>query len=788
MHLTAAAVAALSLALVAPAATAAPPQPAPLPTPEFTDVEVHDPSHVEADGEHWVFGSHLAAASTEDFMTWEQEANHVTAENPLFGDVTVELAETFAWAESDTLWAPDVIQLADGRYYMYYNACRGDSPRSAMGVAVSDDVGGPYRDLGIILRSGHRDGEGMSADGTPYDGSIHPNAVDPDVFYDHEGDLWMTYGSYSGGIFSLELDPETGMPLPDQGYGTHLTGGNHSRIEGASIMPDAESGDYFMFLSFGGLDSDGGYNMRVARADSPAGPYYDAEGNDMREVRSDPDLPIFDDASIEPYGTKLMGSYLFQREVGDPGSGIGDGYVSPGHNTTYVDPETGEMLLIFHSRFPGQGERHNVRANRMHFNSAGWPVVAPYRYAGAGLEHVRRGDAVGRYRLIDHGKAITADVARAEDLRLNQNGTVSGAVTGRWQVYNKDRAKLTLDGEVYDGRFSREWDPTAQAWVQAFSVQSAAGVSLWGSALAPMSDAEIVAAVSADLAGGDYLGDTSAVVADLQLPTEGTHGSNIAWESSDPSVVTAEGAVTRPAPGDDDGAATLTATVASGGLTERVEFDVTVLAKVEQGLAAHYSFDGSLEEAESRTAEGTVTGHRIDTTGGQVSYTGGVDGQAAVLDGASGIRLPDGVLSGKEYSVSLWLNPEQFTPYTTAFFGARDENNWISLVPQGHSGVGGNTLLWSGATTYYDGDAGSRIPAGQWSHMAFTVDHGDVAVYLDGELVHAGSGFPDVLTTADGVFGVGVNWWDTPFAGAVDDLRLYTGALDAADVAALAKR
>jgi arabinan endo-1,5-alpha-L-arabinosidase len=96
-----------------------------------------------------------------------------------------------------------VIQLADGRFYMYYNACKGDSPRSALGVAVADRVEGPYEDLGILLKSGHRAGEGPSEDGTTYDARVHPNAVDPDVFFDNEGKLWMLYGSYSGGIFIL---------------------------------------------------------------------------------------------------------------------------------------------------------------------------------------------------------------------------------------------------------------------------------------------------------------------------------------------------------------------------------------------------------------------------------------------------------------------------------------------------------------------------------------------------------------------------------------------------------
>ena len=91
----------------------------------------------------------------------------------------------------------DVIQLADGKFYMYYNACKG-IPRSAMGVAVADQIEGPYKDTGIILKSGMW-GE-ISEDGTVYDATKHPNVVDPDVFFDKNGKLWMVYGSYSGGI------------------------------------------------------------------------------------------------------------------------------------------------------------------------------------------------------------------------------------------------------------------------------------------------------------------------------------------------------------------------------------------------------------------------------------------------------------------------------------------------------------------------------------------------------------------------------------------------------------
>lgn len=750
------------------------------PPPTFTDASVHDPSLVMADGEYWVFGSHLAAARSDDLMSWERVANEVNDDNPLFEDVISELRETFEWAQTDTLWAADVIQLGDGRFYMYYNACKGDSPRSALGVAMADSVDGPYEDLGIMLRSGMWDEP--SEDGTIYDAQVHPNTVDPDAFFDAEGNLWMVYGSYSGGIFILEMDPETGSPLPDQGYGKHLMGGNHSRIEAPNIMYNPETEYYYLFTTFGGLTADGGYNMRVARSTSPDGPYVDAEGNEMSQVRSDPSLPLFDDASIEPFGVKLMGNHLFPRHVGDPGTGTGVGYVSPGHNTTHYDPESGQQFLIFHSRFPGRGEQHEIRVHQMYNNAEDWPVVAPYRYAGETAGTVRgRPEVVGEYAFIDHGKAISADVTTATSIRLNWDGSVTGAVEGTWQRRGRNRALLTVDGAEYSGVFSRQWEPGSATWVMTFTATSAQGESLWGSQVAPMTDQEVVDVVLADLT----LGDTSAVIADLSLPTTGTHGATIAWSSSDPSVVSDTGEVVRPQAGSGDAAATLTAIVTQGEVSATATFTVVVTEQVEGGLVASYSFEGDLSEDAGGLADGTVTGSRIDSTGGNIGYVPGVDGQAVVLDGTSGVRLPDGLISGSTYTVSLWLRPDELTPFTTAFFGARDPNSWVSMVPRGHDGVNGDTMVWSGAA-WYDAGTGAQMPVGQWTHLALTVDAGAVNVYVDGVRQFNGAGFPDVFTTTTGAFALGVNWWDTPFAGAVDELRVYSEALPEDELAGLA--
>lgn len=747
----------------------------------FKNASVHDPSVVKAGDTWYVFGSHLAAAKSTDLMNWQQVSDGVSASNPLFlngaANVFTELSETFAWAQSNTLWAADVRQLADGKFYMYYNACKGDSPRSALGIAVADRIEGPYVDKGIILRSGMW-GQ-TSHDGTVYDALKHPNAVDPHVFSDNAGRLWMIYGSYSGGIFIMQMNPSNGMPLPGQGYGKRLIGGNHSRIEGAFVMYSPATSYYYLFSSFGGLDANGGYNMRVARSLNPNGPYLDAQGNAMANVRSDPAKPLFDDASIAPYGVKLMGNYLFERKLGEAGTGIGTGYVSPGHNSAYYDTATGKHFLVFHARFPERGEQHEIRVHQMFMNADGWPVVAPYRYAKENLSLVRREFVIGDYLFVNHGKDISAAVKKSQPITLNINGSVSGAVTGSWLLTGTNRVELRLAGSPspYKGVFLSQWDETSKTYVMTLSALSHEGVAVFGSRLVPRTDAQVVNAIYAELS----LGNTSAVSANLNLPTSGARGATIAWTSSHPAIVSNTGVVT---PATSDVTVTLTARISKGTASAVKSFAVTV--RKAGGLLAHYPFDGNLLDASGASAPGTVVGNRLDVAGGSIGYEAGAKGNAAVFNGASGIRLPNGLITTNSYTVALWLKPAQLTPFTTTFFGARTADSWISLLPMGHDFVNGASMLWSG-TAWYDAGLGMNLPVGRWSHLAFTVRNGAVNVYVDGVRRFSGSNFPNVFTTTSGVFALGVNWWDTPYRGSMDDLRIYGSALGDADVAALAR-
>src|SRR5699024_10462526 len=149
------------------------------------------------------------------------------------------------------------------------------------------------------------------------------------------------------------------------------------------------------------------------------------------------------------------------------------------------------------------------------------------------------------------------------------------------------------------------------------------------------------------------------------------------------------------------------------------------LPSEDGGIVAYYPFDGNLENAINQGDEGIITGDRLDLTDGSISFEDGKKEQAAFFDGASGIRLPEGLIKSNQYSVSLWLHPNELTNFTTTFFGAASQESWISLVPKGHEEVDHQSMLWSGED-WYDAGLDTSLPLNEWTHVAFTIDEGTI--------------------------------------------------------------
>lgn len=761
----------------------------------LNDMAVHDPSIVRADdGTYYVFGSHLAAAKSTDLMTWARVSDEVNDANPLFNTYATEVAEGIEWTGGHVgSWAADVIQLNDGKYYFYYNHCTSptsglcDAPRSYLGVAVADTIEGPYEDLGIFLRSGMTPEEieaGFGPEGVAsFDAAVMPNAIDPNTFYDKNGKLWMVYGSYSGGIFILEMDEVTAKPLPGQGYGTHLVGGNHSAIEGTWITYNPVSDYYYMFNSFGGYEAADGYNIRISRSRTPDGPYLDAEGRDMAGARGNWD-------SISPYGVKMMGGFEFVQGLGEDIPGRG--YLAPGHNSAYYDAATGKHLLVTHTRFPNRGQEHSVRVHEMFVNAEGWLVASPHRYVPiSGTNVVDADDLVGTYKFINHQKDINRAAHESVYINLTANRTITGEVTGYYRLHDADPARITVYlagiAEPFEGVMAWQWDEMAGKLVPTFTALHELGISIWGTQIDDKTTADVLSDVADALTVVPTIKDGS-----VDLPARGTRATEIVWTSSNTSVIRTDGTVIRPNVGDGNQLVTLTATMTLDGEVTTKSFDVMVPQRQTFNRIAHFGFENNLMESLGNFAAATATGDRIWTEG-TVGYAAGQQGQAVQLNGASGVLLPEGLISNYEYTVSFWANPTVINGFTTAFFGAVNEQidevsgnpfstNWISYLPQSWDG---NTMLWSGSEAWFDGSAGERIPENTWSHMAFSVNKGLVSVYINGVQKFSGGNLTDFFSANQGKFALGVNYWDLPYNGLIDELKVYEASLSASEVKAL---
>ena len=437
--------------------------------PKYKSVSVHDPSVIRVeDGTFYIFGSHMAAAKSQDLINWTSISKDAQAGCTLVEDVQNQMKEALSWAKTNTFWAPDVQQLPDGRFAMYYCTCEGSSPLSALGLAIAEAPEGPYVNQGVFLKSG------MSG----YNANYYPNVVDPCTFFDKDGRMWMVYGSYSGGIFILQMDTETGFPLEGQNYGTKLLGKNHARIEGPYILYSPETDYYYLFLSFGGLDSYGGYNIRVCRSKNPDGPYEDSLGQEMIKCGG-ANGTFFHDVDYEPYGVKLMGGYKFDAVESDTNKMV-QAFRSPGHNSAYFEEETGRYFLIFHTRFANSGESFSVRVHQMFMNEEGWPVVAPLRYTGEGKEAPALANRPGAYKVLFHEHDINTVEHVSERAALHADGTVDGACQGTWECAGENTVRLTLNGERYTGVFTRCYDGAQGAWVSCFTALSEKGEAVWG--------------------------------------------------------------------------------------------------------------------------------------------------------------------------------------------------------------------------------------------------------------------------------------------------------------------
>ena len=635
---------------------------------------------------YYIYGSHLGRAKTyatgnyqiwHTFKTGEENAG---TSNSLFADVNGKLVnfedaytthvikkvknykgeevtfdnfDVHGWQfKGNTVkgmqWAPDVIYNKTMKKWCMYMSLNGDHWCSSIVCFTSDDLEGPWAYQGPVVFSGFQGTFAHNAYAAAGDwkhtdlavatgetslparyqtgdswGSFWPNCIDPCVFYDDDDNLWMSYGSWSGGIFMIMLDKTNGLRdytytfpyevngktttpsaasancTSDPYFGKKIAGGYYVSGEASYIQKVGKY--YYLFMSYGGLTAAGGYQIRVFRSEKPDGPYKDClTSTGIDAVYSKYILNFGGDAKRDE-GVKLFGNYQWET--------MPTAELAQGHNSAIVDHK-GRALIVYHTRFNNGTEGHEVRVHQLFVNQDGWLVAAPYEFSGetytdndiATQQLYYATEVEGDYQIIAHPyRQNTAAMAyeKPVTIHLNADGSISGEYTGKWElVSGTSYINLTLKGvatanaEVkFKGVLTEQTIDYTNIKALCFTALSSSdglatsgvaslqtrGLSIWGS----KADAKAAIKYTLDKTSVPFA-DGATLNSMPKLPTEGHLGATISWKSSNPSILTDEGVVKG------KGKVIMTMTVSKDGYEYTKDYTLNIDAEAEETTPVYY--------------------------------------------------------------------------------------------------------------------------------------------------------------------------------------------------------
>lgn len=224
------------------------------------DTGVHDPTYIVENGTHWVFSTGQGIQ-----VLWSSNGTTYNRGIQVFSSEPAWWSQYVPNHTKLDVWAPDIFYY-NGKYHLYYSISSFGSNTSAIGLISCTSIAkGDWVDQGVVLSS---------------NSSSTYNAIDPNLFADKNGNLYMSFGSWFAGIYVTAISKTTMKPTGNSYRIASKSGG----IEGSSIVYNSSTGYYYNFVSIGtccqGVNST--YQVAVGRSTSVTGPYYDKNGVDMK--------------------------------------------------------------------------------------------------------------------------------------------------------------------------------------------------------------------------------------------------------------------------------------------------------------------------------------------------------------------------------------------------------------------------------------------------------------------------------------------------------------------------
>ncbi|MDR2146737.1 MAG: arabinan endo-1,5-alpha-L-arabinosidase [Tannerella sp.] len=358
------------------------------------------------------------------------------------------------------IWAPYIVHYKDV-YRLYFCVSAFGKKSSYIGLAESSSPTGPWTQKGCVIKTNDR---------TPM------NAIDPTIIQDVEnGQWWMLYGSYFGGLYGVQLDPETGFTMQEDDRG-HLVArrANYRKdnLEAPEIIYNPVFQKYYLFTSYDPLMTT--YNIRAGRSDRPEGPFEDFFGKNLSDTTNN--FPI------------LTSAYRFDNHPGWAGVG----------HCGVVQTDSNQYFMVHQGRLSPRNALMVLHLRQIFFTPDGWPVVSPERYAATKPVKFKIADLEGTWEIIRileplHERNLEAGQVLWGEGELQKNECNSSILyrflsngvienSGKWNFSPENRfLQLEINHETIDNLIvfaGQDWENQTETIL--FTGLDSRGRSVWG--------------------------------------------------------------------------------------------------------------------------------------------------------------------------------------------------------------------------------------------------------------------------------------------------------------------
>lgn len=231
---------------------------------------------------------------------------------------------------------------------------------------------------------------------------------------------------------------------------------------------------------------------------------------------------------------------------------------------------------------------------------------------------------------------------------------------------------------------------------------------------------------------------------------------------------------------------------ADAAITRTCSLTITTV-NVEDGAAAHYGFDGNLNNSvdTSKTAK-VVSDQDLKDSTEEPNYQEGIKGQGILFNEGTqrtGIELADSIANGnKNFTLNLWVNlKSEPTSWGEIVMGTKASWNKQFVMYAKPGGTEGAIEAQTADNATNQQRFANALEKDHWRMLTWVNSDTEAKFYVDGQAQTIEGGKDLIVKEGIQRIVLGAGWWGDYFHGSIDEVSIYNSSLSAEQVTKLYK-